>query len=102
MEDAKNYITEVLVGAGVKEVEFEIGEYKEATWRDDNSTFMSYDGYINHAGELEDFVDFILSNPNMLLSYLFNNDSIVATGNDNSEGYPEVNEHARWIYHKGN
>ncbi len=50
-------------------------EIKEDSW--DN-------GYIDHSGYLGDFVDAVVNDKNMLLSYLFGN-SIVFTANDNMD-----------------
>lgn len=38
---------------------------------------------IDHVNELEEFVDAVCSDENMLMNYLFSDDSYVATGNDN-------------------
>lgn len=47
----------------------------------------SYDGYIDHESELEDFLEAVFSDEDLLLRCLFG-DSAVYTGNDNS-GYTE-------------
>ena len=47
----------------------------------------SYDGYIDHDGELMDFLEAVFSDEDLLLRCLFG-DSVVYTGNDNS-GYAE-------------
>lgn len=47
----------------------------------------SYDGYIDHESELEDFLEAVFSDEDLLLRCLFG-DSVVYTGNDNS-GYAE-------------
>lgn len=47
----------------------------------------SYEGYIDHESELEDFLEAVFSDEDLLLRCLFG-DSAVYTGNDNS-GYTE-------------
>lgn len=44
-------------------------------------------GGIDHSYELEEFLEVIMNDEDMLLRFLFNNDSAVYTGNDNSDGY---------------
>ena len=62
-----------------------MGSYKECTWRDDGSLYLDYPGYIDHSYEAYDFAKALLDNDEMLLAYLLDSDSCVATGNDNSE-----------------
>ena len=52
--------------------------------------------------EAYDFAKALLENDEMLLSYLFDSDSCVATGNDNSDEEVFEDEHAKWVYRKGN
>jgi hypothetical protein len=44
----------------------------------------------------------LLDNDEMLLAYLLDSDSCVATGNDNSDEVVFEDEDAKWIYRKGN
>ena len=46
---------------------------------------------IDHVGELEEFVDEVCSNEDMLINYLFSDDSYVVTGNDNDSTEPVIN-----------
>ena len=45
-------------------------------------------GYIDHSYEAKDFVDAVLNDSDKLIRYLFG-DSIIVTGNDNSEWFDE-------------
>ena len=77
-----NKITELLAEYGII-CDFEPDKDKE--WGD---------GYIDHGYETIDFVKAVLEDSEKLLRYLFG-DSIVITGNDNSDGYSDrmyVNE----------
>ena len=67
---------------------------------------LRLDGYIDHSNETREFVDYVLENANNLLDYLFNGDSFVATGNDESDDdvlpYNDINEDNYTIFWKGN
>lgn len=52
--------------------------------------------------EASEMLEELLSNDQMLLSYLFNSDSIIGTGNDNADKEVKTNEDAKWIFRKGN
>lgn len=45
----------------------------------------NYDCYIDHSYETREFVEKVLSDEDMLMRLLFNNNSVVYTGNDNEE-----------------
>lgn len=53
--------------------------------------YDSYDGYVDHASEMEEMVEVLLKDEEMLKRYLFSTDSFILTGNDNSEGYQDIN-----------
>ena len=53
--------------------------------RDEKWNLLEFDGYIDHADSTREFVDYVMDNPYNLFNYLFDYDSFVATGNDNSE-----------------
>lgn len=53
--------------------------------KDENWNLLEFDGYIDHSEDTRDFVDYVLENANNLFDYLFDYDSFIATGNDNSE-----------------
>ena len=61
-------------------------EFEEPSWHtyDSGNKYLEY-GYIDHAGELRDFVETILNDEEMLLRYLFT--GCVYTGNDNSDSH---------------
>lgn len=44
-------------------------------------------GGIDHVGETEEFIDAVLNDEDMLMRYLFGEESTVYTGNDNSDGF---------------
>ena len=54
--------------------------------KDDYDEHGWVNGYIDHPGELREFVDRIFNNESMLLNYLFG-DSFIVTGNDNGDSY---------------
>jgi hypothetical protein len=102
LKEVRAYIEKVLYNAGVKEVSFDMGSYKECTWSGDGSLYLDHSGYIDHSDEAYDFAKALLENDEMLLAYLFDCDSCVATGNDNSDEEVFESEYAKWIYRKGN
>lgn len=56
----------------------------------------SYDYYIDHAFETIDFVNAIMASDDLLMRYLFSDESFVHTGNDNDGNCP--NEDEEFIY----
>ncbi len=66
-------------------IEYEFPELEEKFWEYDGKIYHYYDidGYIDHVGETEEFVEAILSDNESLMKYLFG-DSFIVTGNDNS------------------
>ena len=44
-----------------------------------------YNYYIDHSGELEEFISDLLKSPELLIEWLFNPESVLVTDNDNSE-----------------
>jgi len=65
--------------------------------------FDTWDGYVDHGNELEDFVKTNLENDDLLKEYLFNKDSFILTGNDNNDSDININvdyEHEEFF--KGN
>jgi hypothetical protein len=44
-----------------------------------------HNGYVDHATELDSWIDMLFSDDNYFYNYLFNVDSYVETGNDNAE-----------------
>ena len=49
------------------------------------SYFVDNGGYIDHSESLGNFVPYMLDHPQKLINFLFSEDSIVYTGNDNTE-----------------
>lgn len=60
--------------------------FMKPKYYDDENKYIS-NGGIDHSYELEEFLETILNNEDMLLRYLFNRNSAVYTGNDNSDGF---------------
>lgn len=69
-------------------IEYTLPKLKVDSWEYGGKTRYYYDidGYIDHSGETEDFVNDVLSDSDKLFRYLFG-DSMVITGNDNSDGF---------------
>lgn len=101
LKEVRAHIENVLHNAGVQEVTFDMGNYTES-WRNDGSLYLNYPGYIDHCYEAYDFAKALLENDEMMLAYLLDNDSCVATGNDNSDEDVYESAFAKWIYRKGN
>ena len=99
LDDIKATVTEWLTEAGVKEVTFDMGGYHECSW-DKDRMYMHFDGYIDHSDF--DFAELLLSNKKILLSYIFNTNSVVNTGNDNDDADVEYTDNAKWTFWKGN
>lgn len=80
--DVKDEIKALLEPYGIKckfgETVFRSSSYYENTYYLDN-------GYIDHDYECAEFVDALMNDSDMLVRFLFNDDSFVHTGNDNSE-----------------
>lgn len=90
-------ISDILEGYGIK-----------SDWKEPES-MKGYDYYIDHPGELEDFIADLLENPELLISWLFNSSSLLVTDNDNSdmEYYDEAykkyaNKEGWYFFGKGN
>ena len=60
--------------------------------------------WIDHC-ELSEFLNALMSNQDLLMSYLFDDNSILVTGNDNDDDYDvedEVTKNGNTIFYKGN
>ena len=76
-EDVKNQIFEWLSDEGI-DVEFQQAQPEtEDTWHNM--------GYIDHGGEYMYFINDVVNSKKKLMRFLFNKDSFVLTGNDNSD-----------------
>ena len=95
----RNKVIEILKSYGIHSV-----------WTDiEQIDGYSYDYYIDHCDELDTFIEIILDNPDLLIDWLFNDESLLVTDNDNSEMayYEEAlntyeNKEDYWVYGKGN
>jgi hypothetical protein len=98
--DYKIKLTNILKEAGVKNVEFQDYEYVESSWKG-GYHYIDVDGYIDHRPELS-FVDDLINDPSLLISFLFNPNSEIETGNDNDDHTPGFRDDAVATYWKGN
>lgn len=90
--DVKDEIAALLKPYGII-CKFDDPKFKTWTSDYDGSTYTYLaNGSIDHDYECKEFVDAIMSDPEMLIRFLFNIDSFVQTGNDNSdmEWYDEL------------
>ena len=80
--EGQKYIDKIFKMLGDKGCE---AEFEEPEWRDwGNGEFHLYNGYVDHVGELEEFINALFKRSHMLLDYLFSDKSFVIKGNDNS------------------
>ena len=106
LDDIKATVTEWLIEEGVEEVTFAEGAYKEASWKKEDGRsvedymYLDFDGYVDHS-DIE-FAELLLSNKKIFLSYLFDSDSVINTGNDNDDREVEYAAGAKWTFYKGN
>ena len=61
--------------------------FEEPQYHDSKYGRWLENGYIDHSGELEEFLDAVLKDEDLLMRYLFG-DSAVYTGNDNQDDDP--------------
>ena len=47
--------------------------------------------YVDHAYDTKEFLDYIYEDKSHLINFIFNNNSIIFTGNDNSDYYVDAN-----------
>jgi hypothetical protein len=60
-------------------------------------------GYIDHYDELGDFINFVMSDKEILFNFLFSNKSYILTGNDNADREIKVREkYKHKVFRKGN
>lgn len=73
---------------------------------DDEYGGMLNDGYMDHANELNGFLDAIVANKDMMMRYLFSPYSFILTGSDNDYSFvidnKKVMEYASDFFYKGN
>lgn len=70
----RNKITDILSNYHIK-----------ANWLDVETIEPNSWYYIDHCDELEDFIELIINHPSLLIDWLFNEQSLLVTDNDNSE-----------------
>ena len=90
--DVKDEITALLKPYGIK-CKFDRPVFNSYTSSYDGSVHIYLDnGSIDHDYECKKFVDAMMNDSDMLVRFLFNDDSFVQTGNDNSdmEWYSEL------------
>ena len=77
-------IKEILGKWGIN-CEFARTEKKEGWNNATYDDFSDLEGYIDHGYELKEFIKNICSNEVLLMTFLFSDESFVATGNDNDD-----------------
>ena len=65
--------------------------HKRAEFYTDPNYSYTYlnNGYIDHVEECKEFVDYVMSDPDHLVCFLFNDESYIVTGNDNCDDIDE-------------
>lgn len=98
-EDKANYLYECLIDLyydWANQDDVELSEVCDQIKRDLASygigcKFEEFDrdtlfvGWVDHGSENRELVEYLLSDPDNLIRYLFNNDSYILTGNDNTD-----------------
>ena len=83
--DVRDEIVNMLSPYGIK-CKFGIAKFESYKSSYGNKTYTYLNnGYVDHDYNCADFVNTIMDDPDMLVRFLFNDDSFVHTGNDNSE-----------------
>ena len=96
----KEKLTEILWNAGVKNVEFDDNTYTESSWNK-GYMYLDIDGYIDHTPDIR-FIDDLIDEPELLISFLFNPNSVIETGNDNDDYSPGFRDDAVATFWKSN
>lgn len=94
---AEEHIAAVLERYNIK-CEFE--EDNAGCWTNGEVIYKCSDGYVDHGGELKEFVFKLLTDDEMLIKYLFG-DTLIITGNDNDEGVDYMYEKIEGIQKDG-
>ena len=104
MQNCIQFIKDTLKEYGIEDIWFDDFRIGWSSWRDEVSFYISpNDGYIDHGGEIVDFVKDVCSDKNKLLSYLFSDQSFVLTGNDNDDLDVDIKvDYDHDEYYKGN
>jgi len=75
-------------------------EFEEPNF-DDEYRYLN-NGYIDHSGEIYDFLD-ICNDEDKIMRFLFSSESFILTGNDNADSDVEINvDYDHEEYYKGN
>ena len=113
VKECMQAIKETLAKYGIKAV-FVYDDISMHTYTYDNGDTDTYivcknadgekdDGYIDHTEDLGDFIESTVFNEKRLLNYLFDYNSYVSTGNDNSDEEVETPDFgSSWDFDKGN
>ena len=97
-EELKAEFTKLLNDIGIEQVNWAEIEWDEYGYPDWDSH-----GYIDHGNELYEMIQAMLKDPNLFYGFLFNDNSCVCTGNDNSDEIVNVPQgNYNYIYEKGN
>lgn len=102
VNDFVKYITDTLAEYNITaEFPHNYKKLKSYTWLNGNkesfyNIFTDKEGneidyYIDHIRDLDSFLNIILTNKNLLMSYLFDTNSFIVTGNDNDDYDVEEN-----------
>ncbi len=68
-----------------------------------NSESTNYYYYIDHGGELNEFLNDICNDESKLMRFLFSSESFILTGNDNDDSDVNINvDYKHEEYYKGN
>lgn len=90
VKEKLNKITNILSKYGIKCVfqsfkttSFNYNDYSDGhpIW----SYYIDTRGYIDHGNELKEWINTILNDETLLINFLFDNSSVIETGNDNEE-----------------
>ena len=87
IEEIKIKITEMLNSEGI---ECDFAKYEIKTSSYDNKKYCEIDGYVDHGSETTGFIQAVINDKNKLLHYLFSPESVVYTGNDNTDWNPQT------------
>lgn len=96
-EEDANKILKILKNDGIK-----VTAETPAYHKNDMKYYFS-SGYVDHGGDLTDFLDEICSDKEKLMNYLFSDLSFITTGNDNDCHDVSINvDYPHDEYYKGN
>lgn len=102
-EEDKDKIIQVLKDKNI-DITVEEPIYKTYTYEGSNGeSYIDNGGYIDHAYDLNEFLDNICDNEENLLQFLFSPLSFIITGNDNDDESVDINVNYSHIeFYKGN